>query len=184
MEKYIVYETRNKINGKVYIGATHARDDGYLGSSKFLKADVKKYGKENFEMEILFETDSPSAANIFESMLTPKWFCDLESTYNVQVGGGCYFPREESYFYGRKGKDHPRYGKPGHLKGKFGSDHPRYGGICHCRGKFGENHPNSKPVKVKGILYPSLSAAAKANKVVCSTIFTWINKNKNGAKYV
>ena len=52
---YLIYETKNLINGKLYRGChkTDHLDDGYLGSgTNFLKA-VKKYGKENFERIIL-----------------------------------------------------------------------------------------------------------------------------------
>lgn len=59
MEKYI-YKVTNKINGKVYIGQTnnlkrriqehkHDRRAGHL-----LHAAIKKYGFENFEIEILY----------------------------------------------------------------------------------------------------------------------------------
>ena len=54
-----VYLTTNKLNGKKYIGmckATH--DSGYYGSGVLLKAALKKYGKENFERQILQECSS------------------------------------------------------------------------------------------------------------------------------
>lgn len=52
---YIVYKTTNILSGRFYIGVhtTSNVDDGYLGSGKRLKAEIKKYGKQNFVREVL-----------------------------------------------------------------------------------------------------------------------------------
>lgn len=51
MYKYhFLYQTTNLINGKIYVGI-HSTDD--LGSGIALINAIKKYGKENFEREIL-----------------------------------------------------------------------------------------------------------------------------------
>jgi hypothetical protein len=44
---FIVYETTNKINGKIYVGCHKIDDvnDDYLGSGKLLMEDIEKYGK-------------------------------------------------------------------------------------------------------------------------------------------
>ena len=56
---YTVYKTTNLINNKIYIGQhiTNNLDDGYLGSGKNLKHDIKKYGKENFTISVIEECD-------------------------------------------------------------------------------------------------------------------------------
>ena len=52
---YFIYKTTNKINGKYYIGMhkTDDLEDGYLGSGTYFSRALEKYGKENFEREIL-----------------------------------------------------------------------------------------------------------------------------------
>ena len=55
ISKAIVYCTHNKINGKKYIGSHSLGNPNYLGSGFGLKLAIKKYGKENFERETLWE---------------------------------------------------------------------------------------------------------------------------------
>lgn len=52
---HFLYKTTNLINGKYYYGmhSTFKLDDGYLGSGKRLRYSIRKYGKENFYLEIL-----------------------------------------------------------------------------------------------------------------------------------
>ena len=51
----IVYCTTNLINGKKYIGSHKNNNDSYLGSGVYLAKAIKKYGKENFVRETLWE---------------------------------------------------------------------------------------------------------------------------------
>lgn len=52
-----VYLITNKINGKKYIGSSRKSqiDQDYYGSGKAIRDALKKYGKENFQREILWE---------------------------------------------------------------------------------------------------------------------------------
>jgi group I intron endonuclease len=50
-----IYKTTNIITGKIYIGKCGRKrsSKNYLGSGKYLKRAIKKYGKENFKKEII-----------------------------------------------------------------------------------------------------------------------------------
>jgi group I intron endonuclease len=52
-----VYIITNKINGKKYIGSSRKPqiDENYYGSGKVVKDALKKYGKENFTRDILWQ---------------------------------------------------------------------------------------------------------------------------------
>lgn len=56
-EVYIIYKTINKVNRKFYIGVHKCKSieefDGYLGSGALIKKAVAKYGKHNFERQVL-----------------------------------------------------------------------------------------------------------------------------------
>lgn len=61
---YYFYKTTNLINGMYYYGVGH--QNNYLGSGKYLKRALKKYGPDNFNKEIL------------------KWFKTLEDAFNFE----------------------------------------------------------------------------------------------------
>lgn len=86
MKYYTIYKITNKINGKFYIGKhiTENLNDDYMGSGKLIKKSIEKYGKENFEKEIIKIYNNEHDMNIAESLLI-----DLtdNQTYNLQPGG-------------------------------------------------------------------------------------------------
>ena len=81
----IVYRTTNLVNGKFYIGKDQKNDPSYLGSGRRFKLAVKKYGKENFQKEIL---EYCTADNIDErEIYWIKVTNAIQEGYNISTGG-------------------------------------------------------------------------------------------------
>lgn len=87
---YYIYEVTNLVNGKTYIGqhSTENIDDNYLGSGKVLQKAIKKYGKHNFQKEILLHAVNQVALNFMEKCLVTKEFIEEDTNYNMREGGG------------------------------------------------------------------------------------------------
>lgn len=86
---YYVYEIKNEINGKIYIGVHRTKDlnDGYMGSGKILKQAINKYGIESFSKTILEFFDSYEEALSKEQEIVTEEFLSREDTYNMKCGG-------------------------------------------------------------------------------------------------
>ena len=89
--KYCVYMHKNKINGKVYIGATCLNINARWGKNgnqykrqKFFYNDIEKYGWNNFEHIILEKN-----LNYIQSKEKEIYYINLynENTYNKTKGG-------------------------------------------------------------------------------------------------
>lgn len=105
--KFYVYKTTNLVNGKIYIGVHQSQDvdsDLYIGSGKRLKSAIKKYGKENFERDIIEVFDNKDEAFAYERSLVDEDFISRSDTYNIVTGGGGSGTL--------KGEEHPNYGLP------------------------------------------------------------------------
>jgi hypothetical protein len=88
-----VYITTNLINGKQYVGshATDNIDDGYIGSGIYFIRSVKKYGKENFQKEILEECINILEARKLEEKYIFKYGTLSPNGYNLVPKGGLGF---------------------------------------------------------------------------------------------
>lgn len=101
---YTVYQHKNKINGKVYIGITsRAPEDrwgingcNYKSSPHFYSA-ILKYGWDNFEHNILFENLTKEQACIKEQELI-KYFnsTNRDFGYNATTGGEAFTLSEDA----------------------------------------------------------------------------------------
>lgn len=88
--RWIVYETRNLVNGKIYRGKHGQEDegfDGYFGSGELLILAIKKYGVENFERRTLREFATEAEALAYEAEIVTEEFCKRPDTYNLMPGG-------------------------------------------------------------------------------------------------
>jgi group I intron endonuclease len=81
-----IYKTTNKINNKFYIGKDKYNNPKYIGSGIKLKNAIKKYGKCNFEKEILEYCDSSQELNEREIYWIKKLDA-IKCGYNMTDGG-------------------------------------------------------------------------------------------------
>ena len=86
---HYVYETKNIVNGKIYIGVKSSFhfDDGYFGSGKLLKKAIKKYGIKNFEKTLLWVFGTAEEAYSKEREIVNENFVARKDTYNLATGG-------------------------------------------------------------------------------------------------
>ena len=157
-----IYLTTNKVNGMKYIGQ-HAKpefDKYYYGSGNLLTKALNKYGKENFDREILAWAETKEE---LDQMEIDKYHAvESEEYYNIVPGGGynpCLFG-EDNPMYGKHRSEETRKKISESLKGKMaGENNPNYGNHK-LAGVFvgelnpmygdhrfaGENHPMCIPV--------------------------------------
>ena len=90
-DTWILYQTTNLVNGKVYVGVHKLADTrysrSYLGSGLSLRPAIEKYGKENFVRSTLAEFSCAEDAYLAEAEMVTEEFCNRKDTYNLRVGG-------------------------------------------------------------------------------------------------
>jgi group I intron endonuclease len=86
---HYVYETKNIINDKIYVGVRSSShiDDGYFGSGKLLKKAFEKYGINNFQKRILWVFGTSEEAYLKEKEIVDDIFVLRKDTYNIAIGG-------------------------------------------------------------------------------------------------
>jgi len=83
----IIYEIKNKINGKSYIGQHSSNELGsYWGSGKLIKRAIEKHGIENFERTILEKCSNKNELNERE-IYWIKEKDSIKTGYNLTEGG-------------------------------------------------------------------------------------------------
>ena len=88
---YYIYEIKNNINGKTYVGQHKYKklNDKYMGSGIALKNAYKKYGKENFTKTILESgIETQEKANEREIYWIAEYWKLGKAEYNISKGGG------------------------------------------------------------------------------------------------
>jgi hypothetical protein len=103
--KGFIYIITNKINGKKYIGRKYFFDKhgketnwkDYLGSSKSLKQDIKLFGKDNFERQIILTCDTEKELAEMEVQLIEQYNATKDPMfYNISNGTGKIYTTPES----------------------------------------------------------------------------------------
>lgn len=86
---HIIYETKNLINGMIYVGAhsTDLLDDGYLGSGTNIIRAINKYGVSAFERKIHYIYESPAEMFSKEKEIVTPEFLKRSDVYNIVEGG-------------------------------------------------------------------------------------------------
>ena len=94
---HFIYKTVNQVNGKWYVGmhSTSNLEDGYIGSGKRLRYSIRKYGIENFKMEIQeFLPDRRSLKEREKEIVNEDLLHD-SMCMNLKLGGEGGFMNEE-----------------------------------------------------------------------------------------
>lgn len=119
-----IYITTNLVNNRKYIGkCEYNRINGweeYLGSGKILRQAIKKYGRENFRREIIYEAETLGELNAAEKYYVAQYnACESSEFYNIASGGTGGNTRlgysSEEYDAYRM-----RFSHPGELNGMYG----------------------------------------------------------------
>lgn len=96
---YKIYKCINIINGKIYIGFTNKQfntritehhSSSKAGSDHLLHKAIRKYGKENFEWEVIYESlDREHTLNNMEKYFIEEYSSYFETGlgYNMTYGG-------------------------------------------------------------------------------------------------
>lgn len=162
MATVAVYKATNILSGKMYIGQTtrperRFAEHTWKGSkSKILSAAINKYGKENFEFQILCWCPDKAYADVIETKLIEAH--DTRRVgYNICLGGEGFGSGKDHPCHGRKASDEERRLKS---EGKRGALNPMFGK---------ENTPEQK-AKIRAALvgrevtWGDKISAAKQNK--------------------
>jgi group I intron endonuclease len=156
---FYVYLITNIINKRQYVGEhiSNNLDDNYLGSGVYICRAIKKYGKENFQKQILEEYNSKEEAFIAQEKYIEEFNTLIPNGYNISPTGGIWRSGgrhgEETKEKLRgpnpkkacKGKKNGMYGKgykvSGEKNGRFGVVYP-----IEIRKSFGRNQQGENNV--------------------------------------
>lgn len=154
----IIYKITNKVNGKFYIGKTSKSAEerfrrhfyNHKTQNTYLYKSMRKYGFENFEIEMLESTNQLDEQERF-------WIAKLKPHYNMTSGGeGGDTSNSPNYIRAMQNRD-----IKGSRNGMFGrsrKDTAKF--LLAARDKMIE--ANSCPIVCEGKEYPSIGAAQKA----------------------
>jgi len=203
--KYIIYQTTNIVNDKIYVGVHNGQKQNYLGSGTLIKQAISKYGKANFKREILFSTSSKEEAFALEASIVNEEFVNRSDTYNLAIGGfggGCKHSESTKYKISKSNtgkilsketkakisKSRIELCKSKEFKSKLskqnsGANNPFFGKTHskeHMQKLLECNYRKRKPCIIDDIKYDSRKSAAEALNVTSATISKWFKKGRGG----
>ncbi len=84
-----IYETKNKVNGKRYIGQRKGEfTPKYLGSGLHLRSSINKYGVSKFEVKVIASAENREKLNQLEMKFIAEYRKIFSSKlYNITAGG-------------------------------------------------------------------------------------------------
>lgn len=163
---HTVYKTTNILNGKFYYGvhSTNNINDDYLGSGKFLKKAIKKYGKQNFKKEIIAIFDERDKALFLEKDIVTKKLVEDNNCYNGIFGGNAPPKQNSNNLIKNK------------LKGKDRTQKQKKAAKNHSIKMKGRKAPNKKTTNIFGKSFDSVRDAINYFSLSTSQ-FYFLKKN-------
>lgn len=178
--RYVLYEHRNKINGKRYIGITNNTTKRWCSNGKRYEkcphfwAAIQKYGWDNFEHNVLIYDLTLEEASRLEIYYIAKYRTREKAFgYNVMEGG-----QTPPTMLGKHHSAETRQKMREAALGRTISDEQRQSHSKWMRENFcGSRNPNSTAVRCinTGEIFESQRIAAKAKGVLQSKIWKCCN---------
>jgi len=112
-----IYKITNHKNGKLYFGITKQElndrfNQHYYKKTSHISTAMRKYGRENFSIELIDETDTKEKAGKIEKTLIEEYNTrDRKIGYNKQKGGQYTEPDKHPNRIGMLGKKHTNESK-------------------------------------------------------------------------
>lgn len=176
---YYLYKTINLTNNKFYIGVHQTTDinDGYLGSGKELKKDIKKLGKNNFTKEILQFFNTKEEMLLKEAEIVNFEFCTRNDTYNVMLGGG--YGSAESNGLSFKGKKHTEAAKEKLRIANLGKKMSKEAKEKMSKNNFARRNPEKQKEHAKKIA--SFKKTTEHKEKIRQSLLNTLSRIKNNA---
>lgn len=117
----VIYRVTNQLDGMIYVGQTvrtiEERFRGHIKADSYLGRAIRKYGAENFTIEVIEECDTREQLNEREIFWIATLNCKVPNGYNLTDGGegtvGCY-PSDETrakLSVATSGENNPFFGR-------------------------------------------------------------------------
>lgn len=160
-----IYIITNLVNDKRYIGMTSktldVRFSGHKADARrnkpwILHKALRKYGEDNFKIELLEETDANNLDEL--GIIETSWIEKLKPEYNMSLGGegnrGCDTSGEKNGMFNKKHTEKSKAKMSANRKGKgarHGESNPRFGKpgtFAGCQHSEGTKQKMRKPKNV------------------------------------